>query len=96
MPSERNECEKPCKLPKTVLKEQTVNGSSTGINVMDLRDCQGKGKGTPGCRWRLVEVSRDREYYSGDVDCDGELVGLPPEYVSSYSYDGYMELQIEC
>jgi len=96
MAGERTECKKPCKVSRDVLKKQTVNIGDPATSKMDLRDFQGKGKGTPGCRWRLVETSYDLEYASGEIDCDGELVGLPSEFESHYSYDGYMELQILC
>ena len=64
--------------------------------VWDLTPYQGDGVGTPNRKWRLFERGAGLEYESGEIDANGQLVGLPDEFVSHYSYDGYMELQEGC
>ena len=47
-------------------------------------------------RWRLRERAYGLQYGEGEVSSEGELIGLPNSFTSSYSYPGYMELQIAC
>jgi hypothetical protein len=56
------------------------------------------GPGVAGCSsgmWRLVETGYNLTYNTGSVAADGTLVGLPASFTGS-SYNGYMELRIEC
>lgn len=64
--------------------------------IWDLTPYQGAGIGDPNATWRLWERSYNLEYQRGNIDEDGTLVGLPNQFVSTYSYDGYMELQQGC
>jgi len=69
--------------------------------VWDLTPYQGERMASPGAFWRLIEMgSCYPGYYpwygAGCVDANGKLVGLPNEFRSGYSYNGYMQLQIGC
>ena len=92
-----NRC--PCKCEPRVITSFTVNGED-GPKCKDLRHWQGKGVGTPGYRWRLIEIGESgcgrTGYGSGTINDEGVLVGLPPKFCSHYSYDGYMSLQEGC
>lgn len=89
-----NKC--PCECEPKVLF--TIKG--TRPDVLNLIPYQGKGVGTPGYRWRLTEIGEsgcsNRVYYSGEVDKDGVLVGLPPYFKFNNRYYGYMSLQLGC
>ena len=92
-----NRC--PCECEPRVIKSFKVNRED-GPRCFDLRPYQGKDVGTPGYRWRLLEIGESgcgyRRYGSGHIDDDGVLVGLQPEFCSNYDYDGYMSLQEGC
>lgn len=77
-----------------VLASKTVNRNTDP--VMDLTPYQGPGHNYPLNKWRLIETGYHLVYYSGDIDCDGKLVGLPSQFVSNYYYNGYMQLQVGC
>ena len=67
----------------------------------DLTPYQGPNQATAGTFWRIIEVGFCYPYgypwyAAGCVDADGRLVGLPNQFVSSYTYNGYLELQIGC
>ena len=57
---------------------------------------QGNGVGKPNALWRLYELSGGVEYNRGRIDENGKLEGLPSQFKSNYTYDGYMELQQGC
>lgn len=59
----------------------------------DLTPYQGNGIGRPNALWRLYELSGGVEYNRGRIDENGKLEGLPNQFKSNYTYDGYMELQ---
>jgi len=80
-----------CK-PKTIAMF-TTNSSNP---VWDLTPYQGDGIAPPGSVWRLQETGSNLLYGSGNVNADGKLVGLPASFRSSYTYDGYMRLEIGC
>ena len=93
----------PCDCEPKVLGSKVLNGSSENEDekCWDLTPYQGNEVGTPGFYWRLIEVGDPRDcggsqYGSGNIDECGKLVGLQDEYCSTYSYDGYMELQQGC
>ena len=89
----------PCECEPRVIKSFKVN-KEDGPRCYDLTPYQGKGVGTPGYRWRLIETGEsgcgDNRYGSGNINDDGVLVGLQPEFCSHYPYDGYMSLQEGC
>ena len=64
--------------------------------IWDLTPYQGDGVGDPNTKWRVFEKSGGVQYYDGDINENGKLVGLPNEFESSYYYDGFMELQQGC
>ena len=95
----------PCCKPK-VIASKTTNRSN-GTERWDLTPYQGDRIGLPGARWRIRDVGEahhnDRDascsgviYNNGHIDEDGVLTGLPNEFVSGYSYNGYMQLQMGC
>ncbi len=91
----------PCDCEPRVLASHTVNGEDEDRKCWDLKPYQGNEVGTPNFYWRLIEVGEDGNcsgvlYNSGNIDECGKLVGLPDEFCSSYSYDGYMEIQQGC
>ena len=93
----------PCDCEPKVLGSKVLNGSSDNKDerCWDLTPYQGNEIGTPGFYWRLIEVGEDGScsgvnYGGGNIDECGKLVGLQDEFCSSYSYDGYMELQQVC
>lgn len=95
----------PCCKPR-VIAGKITNGR-TGPKEWDLRPYQKEKTGLPGAKWRLRDVGESHHndsgascsgtvYYSGDINGKGKLAGLPDKFVSSYSYNGYMELQQGC
>jgi hypothetical protein len=61
-----------------------------------LTPFQGDNQAPPGSVWRLRETGAGLVYGSGVVDQNGRLVGLPDSFRSSYSYAGYMQIEIGC
>lgn len=93
----------PCDCTPKVLASKKVNGSKSDKSekCWDLREYRDRPVGTPFARWRLIEVGDPRDcggvtYGSGEIDDCGRLVGLQEEFCSTYSYDGFMELQQAC
>lgn len=74
--------------------------ANPGIPGLSRRKVDGRINPEISLIWRLVEVGGDGLsqvlYGNGDVSETGELLTLPAEFVSSYSYNGYMEIQIGC
>ncbi|MFA7177497.1 MAG: hypothetical protein WC114_09635 [Smithellaceae bacterium] len=77
------------------------------MRTWNLRPYQGDKIGLPGHRWRIRDVGESHHnnpdascsgtiYNNGTIDGNGKLTGLPNEFVSGYSYNGYMELQQGC
>ncbi len=96
----------PCCKPRVIARCVT-NGSSEATKTWWLTAWQGDYVGFPGGRWRLRDVGEAHHnnssawcsgsiYNNGTIDSKGRLVGLPEKFVSSYSYNGYMELQQGC
>jgi len=85
-------CPNCCCKPK-ILASYTTNSSHP---VWDLTPWQGANQAPSGSVWRLRERGAGLIYGSGTVDANGRLVGLPDSFRSSYSYDGYMQLEIGC
>lgn len=96
----------PCCRPR-VIASRITNGRDEETKTWWLTDWQGDYVGFPGGKWRLRDVGEshhnDRStgcsgtiYHNGDIDGKGKLVGLPDKFVSTYSYNGYMELQQGC
>jgi len=96
----------PCCRPR-VIASFVTNGSSEETRTWRLADWQGDYIGFPGGKWRLRDVGEAHYYdgaagcsgtiyHNGDIDGNGKLVGLPEKFVSSFSYNGYMELQQGC
>ena len=96
----------PCCRPR-VIASYVTNGRDEATKTWWLTDWQGDYVGFPGGKWRLRDVGEahhnDRSagcsgtiYHNGDIDGKGKLVGLPDKFVSSYSYNGYMQLQQGC
>lgn len=92
-----NRC--PCECEPRVIRSFKVNRED-GPRCFDLKPYQGKGVGTPGYRWRLIEIGESgcgrTGYGGGSINEEGVLVGLQPEFCSRYYYDGYMSLQEGC
>ena len=91
----------PCDCEPKGLASYTTNGQDEDRKCWDLTPYQGNEMGTPGYHWRLIEVANPRtcggvHYNSGNIDECGKLVGLPDKFCSTYSYDGYMEIQQGC
>ena len=84
-------CQCGCCVP-TLLATAVTNSSNP---VWDLTPYQGDSVAPPGARWRLWEAS-GTHYGNGTVDQNGKLTGLPSQFRSSYSYNGYMRLEIGC
>lgn len=89
-------CCPPCE--PFVLASFTTNAQNP---VWDLTPYQGPDQAPYCAYWRIIEVGYCYPYGypwygAGCVDRDGRLVGLPDQFVSHYSYDGYLELQIGC
>jgi hypothetical protein len=93
----------PCCEPKVIASAITNSSNRT----WNLRPYQGERVGLPGARWRIRDVGQAHHnsstancsgtrYQSGVVDENGKLQGLPDEFVSNYSYNGYMQLQQGC
>ena len=96
----------PCCRPRVIARCVT-NGSSEATKTWWLTAWQGDYVGFPGGRWRIRDVGEAHHnnssagcsgtiYNNGTIDSKGRLVGLPEKFVSSYSYNGYMELQQGC
>ena len=96
----------PCCQPR-VIASYVTNGSSEETRTWRLADWQGDYVGFPGGKWRLRDVGEAHHddssagcsgtiYHNGDIDGNGRLVGLPNKFESSFSYNGYMELQQGC
>ena len=96
----------PCCEPKVIAS--TITNRNDGRAEWNLKPYQNvKGLAAPGAYWRIRDVGEAHHddngkpcsgiiYNTGRVDKDGILTGLPDKFVSSYSYNGYMELQIGC
>ena len=94
--NKRGECENCCPIKCTpyVLATKTTNQSNP---TWDLTPYQGKGIAKKrSAAWRLIERGHGLQYGNGEVNRDRQLVGLPNEFRTGFSYDGYMELQIAC
>jgi hypothetical protein len=77
-----------------IMARKTTNSAN---QIWDLTPYQGRGKAKKNTtHWRIIESSYRLNYGSGTVDDERELVDLPNQFRSSYSYNGYMELQIGC
>ena len=81
-----------CCKPK-ILASYTTNSAN---RTWDLTPYQGDDIGPPGGSWRLRERAAGLVYGSGTINGNGRLVGLPNSFTTSYSYDGYMQLEIGC
>lgn len=95
----------PCCKPRVIAS--TITNAGDGRKTWNLRPYQGDKVGLPGARWRIRDVGESHHnnsdascsgtiYNSGTIDGNGKLTGLPNEFVSGYSYNGYMELQQGC
>ena len=95
----------PCCRPGVIAS--TITNRNNGTETWDLTPYQGDWVGLPGGRWRIRDVGEAHHsnsdiscsgtlYYSGTIDGNGKLTGLPDKFVSGYSYNGYMELQQGC
>ena len=77
-----------------VMATKTTNSTNP---VWDLRPYQGPRQAHKGStHWRIIERGYGLKYGNGTVDKDRELVKLPDFFRSTYSYNGYMQLQIGC
>lgn len=87
-----------CECEPHVLAKESVH--RTHNRVWDLTEFHGPGKGPPGGYWRLIELGSCYPsfpwYGWGCINKRGELVGLPNNYTSTYSYWGHLEIQIGC
>jgi len=95
----------PCCKPRVIASQ--ITNANTGPKTWNLRPYQGDKIGLPGHRWRIRGVGESHHnnpdascsgtiYNNGSIDGKGKLTGLPNEFVSGYSYNGYMELQQGC
>ncbi|MDR0390455.1 MAG: hypothetical protein LBH59_00995 [Planctomycetaceae bacterium] len=78
-------------LPHVIASHTTTYYSSWNLSTY-----QGDHVAPPNSHWRIRETSYNLTYYSGVVDNNGKLVGLPNAFNSNYSYSGYMRLEIGC
>ena len=95
-------CENADPKPNKILHSWTSNSSRPPENLRPY-----KKKGECFKFWRIAEGtinynaqgcyvgSSGSQYESGSI-VNGELVGLPDEWRSSYSYDGYMKISVHC
>lgn len=91
----------PCECEPYIIAEWTTNASNPQpqgtVKCIDFTPYRGDGVGIPGAKWRSIETGACLlRGGSGDVDEKGKLVGLPQKYCTSYSYNGYVKLQIGC
>ncbi|MCL2120167.1 MAG: hypothetical protein FWH27_17265 [Planctomycetaceae bacterium] len=87
-------CPNCCPCKPYILAHAITNSQNP---VWDLTPYQGKGIATMNNTvWRLKERGAGLIYGNGNVSRDGELLGLPNSFRTSYSYDGFMELQLGC
>jgi len=95
----------PCCRPRVIASK--ITNRSNGTQTWNLRPYQGDKVGLSGHRWRIRDVGESHHnnssascsgtiYGNGTIDKNGKLTGLPDEFVSGYSYNGYMELQQGC
>ena len=95
----------PCCNPKVIASK--VTNARTGPKEWDLRPYKKERIGLPGAKWRLRDVGESHHnnpnascsgshYGEGWINEKGVLVGLQDKFTSSYSYNGYMELQMGC
>lgn len=95
----------PCCKPRVIASQ--ITNANTGPKTWNLRPYQGDKIGLPGHRWRIRDVGESHHnnpdascsgtiYNNGTIDGNGKLTGLPAEFTSGYSYNGYMELQQGC
>ena len=95
----------PCCKPKVIAS--AITNAQSGRREWDLTPYQKEWIGLPGARWRLRDVGEAHHnnssascsgtvYRNGTIDDNGKLVGLPDKFTSTYSYNGYMELQMGC
>jgi len=87
-----------CCKPK-VLASFVTNAAYADRRTWDLTPYQGPGIDDADCphvQWRLIERGAGLIYSGGWIGADGELVGLPRSFTTSYSYDGNMNLQLAC
>lgn len=91
-----SEC--PCECEPYVIAEKITNSTDPTRRVWDLTPYQGlhKAKARKGARWRLIETGACLTYGSGEVSSQGEMLGLPASFTTSYSYDGHMILEEGC
>ncbi|MGL6196612.1 MAG: hypothetical protein ACRC2T_17505 [Thermoguttaceae bacterium] len=89
----KSECVVCCPCKPKVLGTFVTNSTTP---VWDLREYQGDEMAPPGAYWRLRETGAGLFYGNGRVDANGKLAGLPDEFRSNYSYNGYMQLEIGC
>ena len=81
-------------LEPSVMARKTTN---TANLIWNLTPYLEPGKARNGStHWSIIERSDRLQYGNGTVDGDGRLTGLPPEFRSGYSYNGYMRLEIGC
>ena len=82
----KSKCSDDCsQCEPSVIASYTTNGDNP---TWDLTPYQGDGIGKPNALWRLYERGR--------IDENCKLEGLPSQFKSNYTYDGYMELQQGC
>jgi len=95
----------PCCKPQVLAS--TITNRAEGKTTWNLKPYQREKMGLPGHRWRIRDVGESHhrdpkaycsgsQYYNGTIDEKGRLTGLPDQFVSSYYYNGYMELQMGC
>ena len=95
----------PCCRPRVIASK--ITNRSNGTETWTLTAYQGDKIGLPGGQWRIRDVGEAHhnnseascsgsQYYTGTIDGNGKLTGLPDKFVSNYSYNGYMELQQGC
>ena len=77
-----------------VLARKTTNSQNP---IWDLTPYQGPNIARKNStHWRIIERSYRIIYGRGTVNDERELVDLPNQFRTSYSYNGYIELQIGC
>ena len=89
----------PCACDPYNIATYVTNKTVEARKTWDLTPYQGPGIATSGLicgRWRIHERSAGLNYGNGIILPNGTLLGLPDSFTTTFSYNGYMALQVGC
>ena len=90
----------PCECRPRVIKNFKVSYYDQFPKCFDFTPYQGKGIGTPGYIWFMAALGEfgcgRYEYWRGNIDDEGVLVGLKPQVCFTYYPGDYISLQEGC